>query len=97
MITTPPPYSKWFQKENRIARMDEKDNAQRKEDIIACGVPRERYDADISYIAGKNPDELDAPSLERKQRFIQCMRDKGYVLFEGYQCAHSSDRYSVCR
>jgi hypothetical protein len=82
-----------FQKKDRIGRTDYE---QRKADMIACGMPPERYNDDVSYIGGSPPGESNQEFLARINSFLQCMEDKGYIWFTAHKCGYLEENRRIC-
>jgi hypothetical protein len=71
-----PPMALRYQKQGQFGRTDYN---QRKEDMIECGIPRERYEDNLYYIRGGPPSETTEQFFARGKKFSQCMKAKGYL------------------
>jgi len=84
-----PPNAQRLQKAGQYGHTDYN---QRKEDIIACGVPRERYEDNLFYITGTAPGETTEQYLVRRRKFARCMNGKGYDWLDWVQCGSPGTR-----
>jgi hypothetical protein len=84
-----------FQKVGQIGHTDHK---QREEDIIACGIPREKYEYRLLYMKGllHRGEELSEFS-ERRGKFMQCMTDKGYRSLSVMECNSGKENRWICK
>jgi hypothetical protein len=87
-----PKMAAWYQKKDRIGRTDYE---QRKADMIACGMPPDRYSDNLSYVGP--PGESNQEYLARKKKFLQCMKDKGYIWFTAHDCGYLEENRMICK
>jgi len=95
-ITDAPSMAARYQKFDQYGQHIHTDPDQRKEDIIACGVPREWYNDSLSNMGGSNKETF-KQSMARTNRFWQCMEDKGYVQFDLEECGPVKENRGICR
>jgi len=89
-----PPMVMRYQK---VGQYGHTDPDQRKEDIIACGVPQERYGDTLAYMGGGPPSETFEQFMARRKRFSQCMKDKGYVQLGLKECGPVKENRGICK
>jgi len=91
-----PPMALRFQKKGQIGNTDYN---RRKEDMVECGVPRERYQDSLAYIYNdeSNPGESTARFMARKWRFMACMEAKDYLQMGQRECGPEKENRGICK
>jgi hypothetical protein len=88
------PLAMKFQKRGQIGHTDYN---QRKEDMIECGIPRERFDVSLGYIWHRAPDETSEQQLARQDKFVQCIKAKDYLWLGLKECGPVQENWGVCK
>ena len=89
-----PPMALTFQKEGQFGNTDYE---QRKEAMIECGIPREKYHDSLAYIGGRNPGETTEQYLARYENFGRCMNSKGYDRLHLKECGPVKENRGICK
>ena len=89
-----PPMALTFQKEGQFGNTDYE---QRKEAMIECGIPRERYEDNLYYIRGGPPGETKEQYRARRENFGRCMNSKGYVRLHLEECGPVKENRGICK
>jgi hypothetical protein len=89
-----PPVAMTFQKDGQWGHTDYE---QRKEDMIECGIPRERYEDNLYYIRGGPPSETTQQFFARREKFMQCMHAKGYGRLGLKECGPVKENRGICK
>lgn len=89
-----PPMALRFQKRGQFGQTDYN---QRKEDMIECGIPRERYEDNLYYIGGGPPNETTEQFMARRKNFIQCMKAKDYLWLGLKECGPVKENRGICK
>ena len=94
-ITLPPMVFR-FQKRGQWGSTDYN---QRKEDMIECGIPRERYEDNLYYIGGRRRSEGETIEqfMARYKKFVQCMKDKDYQWLGLEECGPVKENRGICK
>lgn len=90
------PLALMFQKKGQWGHTDYN---QRKEDMIECGIPRERYEDNIRYIDNVRTDEGETVEQysTRQERFLQCMYAKDYDWLDLEECGPVKENRGICK
>ena len=80
----------------KVGQFGNTDPEQRKEDMIECGLPRGHSDNSPS-IFGVLPGETVEQMLDRKKKFGQCMKEKGYVQLGLLECGPVKENRGICK
>jgi hypothetical protein len=91
-----PPMALTFQKRGQWGHTDYE---QRKEDMIECGIPRERYEDDIRYFQNVRTKEGETGKQYsvRRKKFVQCMEDKDYQWLGLEECGPVKENRGICK
>jgi hypothetical protein len=89
-----PPMALTFQKRGQYGQTNYN---QRKEDMIECGIPRERYEDNLYYIRGGPPSETIEQFVFRRKKFLQCIEDKGYDWLGLKECGPVKENRGICK
>jgi len=90
-----PPMALRFQKRGQWGHTDYE---QRKEDMIECGIPREKYQDSLAYIGSSIPGkETTAQYMARYWTFVECLEDKGYQWLGLEECGPVKENRGICR
>jgi hypothetical protein len=73
------------------------DYNQRKEDMIECGVLREKYYDSLAYIWGVEPGETIQQMRDRKAKFLQCIKAKDYQWLGLEECGPVKENRGICK
>ena len=92
-VDLPPEVMRW-QKRGQFGRTDPD---QRREDMIECGVPRDKYRESLAYIFGKGSWETNEQVTIRIRKFRQCMKDKDYVQLGHKECGPVKENRGICK
>jgi len=91
-----PPMALTFQKKGQWGHTDYE---QRKEDMIECGIPRERYEDNLYYIGGRRRSvgETLEQYLARYEKFLQCIKAKDYDWLGLEECGPVKENRGICK
>jgi hypothetical protein len=89
-----PPVAMTFQKDGQWGHTDYE---QRKEDMIECGILRERYKDNLYDIGGTRPGETMEQFWPRREKFLQCMHAKGYHWLGLEECGPVKENRGICK
>jgi hypothetical protein len=89
-----PPVALTFQKKGQFGHTDYN---QRKEDMIECGIPRERYEDNLYYIRGGPSSETTEQFRARREKFLQCIKAKDYQWLGLEQCGPVKENRGICK
>jgi hypothetical protein len=81
----------------KLGQFGNTDYEQRKEDMIACGIPRNSYIETLAVLKSNNPGESDEGWRARRERFSQCMKAKGYLQLGLAECGPVKEKRGICK
>jgi len=89
-----PPMALRFQKRGQWGHTDYE---QRKEDMIECGVLRERYNETLSDVMAFYPKEPIEAQVVRRDKFLECMKAKDYTRLGLEECGPVKENRGICK
>ena len=82
----------------KVGQFGNTDPEQRKADMIECGVhPKYNFESPIGDIFGTRPGETVEQMLDRRDKFRQCIKDKGYVQLGLQECGPVKENRGICK